>query len=477
MLSALALGAAGAALGIAGPWGANATLLLAALAVSGAHGSRRARPGVGIERFAGYIGAAVFAVGFTITENTTLRLLDALAIATLLSLPLVRPACAEIGSIRPVALGLALLESALHAAVGALLLLHERCAPSRRPDPRTGRVALAPILAGSGIALVLALIFGSLLRASDAVFDDWVARRIDTEWLAERVATLVAVSILSAGLLHGWLARPLGDRSPFPAPDPVQLRAATVLIPLATLVALFGGFVAVQAGYLFPEVPAAAEQLSALARRGFFELVVVGGLALFVLLLADSCLRYAARGVRRTFVLFAGALLVLVAAILASAMARLGLYIDRYGWTEQRLFASVFLLWTALALPWFGVTALRGEPRRFTAGALLGALLLGVALHTVSPERVIVASHLDRPPAESSEPEREIDFAYLRTLGVGSIPAVAARWERIPAAERIALLANWEREAERERPTFAWTLARARAERALEQLPEGVEGE
>jgi len=471
LLAGLAIGFLWTLLGADRAWGINVAICAVALAAVGAIGVRRARPGDRRDRLAGFALAALFSLGFAVTENETIRALDAFAVCFSFSLPLLRPACLRLAAVRPLPLALAVFESALLAWFGTLTLLPDRLGSSTRRGGSAARGPLLPVLAGSAAALVLVLLFGSLLRASDARFDGWVERQVDAEWLAGRVASLGAIAWLATGWLHGAFARPLGERTPFPAADPCQLRAPTVLIPLVSLLLLFGGFVGLQATYLFPAERPAAEDLAGLARRGFFELVAVGGLALPLLLAADSCLRYARRPVRIAFVAGAALLLALIGAILASAAARLGLYVERFGWTESRYFAAVFLGWTALALAGFAATALRGAPERFLPGALAAAFAVGVGLHAVSPESVVVASLLDREKAPAGAVEREIDWVHLRSLGLGAVPAFAARWERIPVEERYNLRVGWGLRTGEERPAAAWNLARARAERTMARLP------
>lgn len=462
----LAIGAVGTSLGVDGERGINFAILVCTGCAAAWLAWRRSRPGDPRGRGLGLAGAALFSLGFAITENEFLRGLDLLAIVVLVALPLLRAAGAALAETRPLPLLHALLDSGLHASGGALALVPARLGRRLPGGGSARRSEILPILAGSAMALLLLALFGSLLRSADAAFDDWLARRLDLDRVAERALVLCAFAYPAIGWLHGVAARPFGERSPFPAPDPLQLRAPTVLIPLAALLALFGAFVVVQAGYLFPDRPPAEEQLAALARRGFFELVVVGGLSLVLLLAADSALRYASRAIRRAFT--AGAVLALISiiAMLASAGVRLALYIERFGWTEARFFAAVFLVWTALALLWFAGTALRGAATRFLPGALAAALAIGAALHAVPIEARIVASHLDREPRGEADLGREVDPAYLRTLGVDAIPALVARWERIPDDERRLLGERWATLFDGDRPVAAWTLARARAERA-----------
>ncbi len=126
---------------------------------------------------------------------------------------------------------------------------------------------------------------------------------------------------------------------------------------------------------------------------------------------------------------------------------------------------SVFLLWTAFALPWFAATALWGRASRFTSGVLVAGCIIALSLHAISPERVIVASHLDgtRDPAT-------IDFEYLKTLGVGAVVPLVERFDQIPPDEQILFEEQWEEEFGRERRSVAATVARWQGERAFESL-------
>lgn len=467
LVVALLLGAFAALAEVDGGVGANASLVLIATAGAGAWVWSRVRSEEERPRRIGFVGASVLAVGFAVTENDGLRLFDSVAIAVLLSLPLLRSVPETLRHLRPLVLGHAICELVLYGFLGGILALVGRITPPSglRRAPEVGS-APGPVIAGVALAGLLVCVFGALLCSADAGFDAWVGRNVEPTWLLGRGLITLVVAAVTTGLLHGWTERSFGRGAPFPARDPVQLAGVTILIPLGALAVLFGTFVVFQVRTLFPGGVPDPGTLSAVARRGFFELVGVGGLSLLVLLVGDSCLRWASRPVRTGFVSVASVLLLLVAAILASAAWRMDRYVEYYGWTELRLFASVFLLWTALTLPWFAATALRGDPRRFTAGALVAALALGGLLHVANPEAIIVASHLDR----DRTPTTDVDHAYLRTLGVGAIPALVARDSRIPEEEREAYRARWRSQLGGDLPVGAVTLARARAERAVSGL-------
>src|SRR3989442_918343 len=79
------------------------------------------------------------------------------------------------------------------------------------------------------------------------------------------------------------------------------------------------------------------------ARRGFFELVAASALVLPILLAADWAVRNEAPQQRRTFRSLAGLLILLLAVVMASALERMRLYVDQFGLSEVRLYATAFM--------------------------------------------------------------------------------------------------------------------------------------
>src|SRR5205085_3576642 len=109
-------------------------------------------------------------------------------------------------------------------------------------------------------------------------------------------------------------------------------------IVLALLDLLFLAFVAVQFRYLFGGRALVESRThltyAAYARHGFFELVVVAALVLPLLLLADWALRRERRRDHAVFTALAATLVLLLFAVVASALERLRLYEQAYGLTE-----------------------------------------------------------------------------------------------------------------------------------------------
>ena len=197
------------------------------------------------------------------------------------------------------------------------------------------------------------------------------------------------------------------------------------LLALGALDALFAAFVAVQLAVLFGGDgyvrDSAGLTYADYARSGFAQLVVVAALTLAVV---GGALRWArAEDVRQGRVLRAllAALCVLTLVVLASALHRLGLYEEAFGFTRTRLAVHALLLFGG-ALFVMVVVALACDRRGWLAQAtvLLGALA-ALAFWVGDPDRQIAAHNVERYEATG-----RIDTNYLALLSADAVPALLA---------------------------------------------------
>jgi hypothetical protein len=233
--------------------------------------------------------------------------------------------------------------------------------------------------------------------------------------LLGRVALLVVV--LAAGLGLGLVARHPPTRwESFPGR---RLSLAEWCIPLALLDTLFVAFVAVQLAVLFGGNAQVLETegltYAEYARSGFWQLLAVAALTFAVIAAAR---RWAQGG---GFLLTALCLLTLV--VLASALKRLGLLEETYGFTRLRFAAHAALFYLAAlfclvlvarSAPWL--------PRAIVAVTAVSMLLFALA----DPERRIAEHNVDR-----YERTGTLDVAYLAGLGADAAPELA-RVPKVP---------------------------------------------
>lgn len=483
--AALALGGLGDVLLRAAPWGINLPLLVSALAISA----------VGLSRLGGRrpVGegqwmvplAVLFAGGVALRDSPIVVALDVSMAILALSLAALR---GRSGALRRAGLS----EYVIGAAhVGAMTLAGMIPAAIRHvrwrevaPGGWQGQ-ALA-VARGTLIATPLLLVFGTLLVAADAIFENLVFGLFDLDprFLGHLFLTLF-ITWVSAGLLtFGLLGRERGNRG-LRRPDSLSLGIVEVGVVLGLLNVLFLAFVAVQAGYLFGgagRVAATAGLTYAeYARRGFFELVAVTALVIPVLLMADWLLRIDASIQGRVFRALSATTVALLSVIVVSALHRMYLYQQEFGLTVSRVCATVFMAWLASVLLWFALTVLRARRDRFAFGALVSGFVAAIFLNVVSPDALVARVNIAR-----LEADERFDPYYLTFLSADAVPVLVESFPKVgdahpyqPYVERgnaqrgPTLQQVVERQWKRGPTDWrSWNLSRFRAEKLVEDASE-----
>jgi hypothetical protein len=321
---------------------------------------------------------------------------------------------------------------------------------------------------GRGLLLAapLLVVFGALFVAADQVFQAFVTDAVPNgEEVLSHGVLIVAFAWIAAGLLREYLIR----REPFEADvrPSFTLGRTEIAVVLGSLNLLFLAFVLVQIRYLFGGSTLVEDRTSLTyaeyARHGFFELVTVAALVLPLLLLGDWLRR---RDTRRDDVLFrvlAGALLVLLGVVMASALQRMRLYQREYGLTELRLYTTAFIVWLAVVFAWAAVTVLRSRRDLFAIGALVSGFAAIFALNALNPDALIARTNLDRP---------NLDLVYLTELSDDATPTLVDALPGLAPDQRETLgLYLRDRGDAGGRDWRTWNWSRHRAATALERLP------
>jgi hypothetical protein len=481
LVAGAVLGALGDALLRApGPPGVNLSLWIASVAVAGLVLHRRAALAVDRARVAWLAVGVAFAAGLAWRDAGPLKAL-ALGCATLtFALAAHRLTAAWVRCAGVVRYLVALALGALHAWTAAVLAVVDATRATGRVETSgaAGWRTAAALARGLLIAAPLVVVFGALLMAADAVFEDLVTSvlRFDVEWVAGHVLLFSILAWLSTGYLRGFLTGTeparlrvlgLGDASPAFAPRRPTLGITELATALGAIDLLFLVFVIVQFRYLFggdalvqvtPDLTYAEY-----ARRGFFELVFVAVLVVPALLAADWLLD---RRLRRDTLVFrglAGAQIGLVLAIAASALQRLRLYHASYGLTESRFYAMVLLVWIGAMLLWLAATVLRGRRERFAFGALASGLATIGLLVAASPDAIVARTNVAR--MASADADARFDVAYATTLSADAVPMLIDALPALPPDVQCPLarhmLRRWPPDGERSIRAWNWSAARA----------------
>ena len=467
---------AGAALGIWGdvllravPWGLNALLCTTGLVGAAAGLARRHR--VAVSSDAPWLAAAALLIGsnFVARDSGPLRAFDTIGLTIVFAVAFL--------SIQGIGLRgrqawhylRAGFDAALSAWLGVFPLVGRDVTWSELP--RGGRLRqLRGAAVGGLLAFPLLVVFGGLFSSADAVFHDVVADAfaIDFGAVLGHIALFGIFTVLAAGYLRGALLRAAPSRSLTEGDSKVALGIIPVATALGLVDLLFLVFVVIQVRYLFggAELIATATSLTyaEYARRGFFELVTASALVLPLLTGADWLVRNESREHQRTFRQLALVLLLLLAVVMASAFTRMRLYVSEYGLSEDRLYATAFMLYLAGLFGWLAWTTLRGARRRFAFGGLVqGFAMLGV-LHLVNPDVLIVRTNLARPAAE-----RPFDGWYAASLSADVVPVLLEALPRLDGRAQCGVAAGLRQQLDRlEGDDWRnWNFARARAHRLL----------
>ena len=402
----------------------------------------------------------VFATLFVWHDSPLLVATNLLALAAAVSMGALRNARRPLGKTTLSDYGGGFVGACVSTAFGAFaLLLSDIRWKEVVGNARSERVTA--VARGLALGVPLLVVFGALFVAADAVFQNLVSSAIPSVNGAavERLLIIGIWAWLAGGLLRDLLASREEEVS-----SPKERRGLGALelgVALGFLNLLFLAFVVVQFRYLFGGRGLVQSETSLTyaeyARHGFFELVAVAALTLSVLLFGDWVLRDGGRG-RRVFRWLAATLLVLLGVVIASALQRMRLYMDEYGLTQLRLYATGVILWLAVVCAWFAVTVLRGKRHAFAVGALVTGFAATLTLNVVNPDALIARTNVTRPA---------VDVSYLAGLSDDAVPTLIARISSLPLPERQELANELLTRATARGDWRSWNLSRARATSAL----------
>jgi hypothetical protein len=449
------------------PWGLNLFICVAALVAAGYWMVRRSERAPAPDAAWLALTALLLGAAYLRRDAEGLQFLDFVA---LIGVSALAALAARGVSVRGKEVGeyvVAFLTSARDAWIGAPIAVANVEWSELPYRGRLGRVR--GILLGAVIATPLLVLFGSLFAGADPVFSQTVKGIFDFD--LERVMGHTLRTGILAWFAAGYLRGLVTDTPLLNLPQrkaESSNASSDRVVPTVTVLvlvdALFLLFVIVQLRYFFGgsgRVQEIADLTYAeYARRGFFELLAASALVVPLLLGAEWAVRGAALAALRRFRIAAVTMLGLLAVVVASALQRMRLYVDAYGFTADRLYATAIMIYLVIALAWLGWTVLRGASRRFAFGAVVQALSVLAGLHILNPDAFIARYNLERPVAE-----RPFDAKYAATLSADAAPVLLDALPRLnPADACVAArrLAAWAA-TDPDWRTWNWSRARAKA--------------
>lgn len=463
--AALLLGVLGDVLLRETPWGLNVFLWITVLAAAMvALTLRRKKELWSVQTIGLHIAVVFFAAMFVWRDSIELKLLNALAILTILAvltLPALKIKAQVAGVFHYACAGI---WSGINAAFAPFFLVFDDI--KWKTIPQKGWTKhLVAVLRGLAIAAPILLVFGALFMAADAVFQGIIEKtfRINPETLLTHIFLIGLFSWLTAGYLRSSLiavgtseikpeikpqtlsiteqtedetAKPTEESKELKTwdwrnlnnsvlPKSLTLGAIETVVVLGLMNLLFLSFVIVQIPYLFGGMELVQTtpdfKLADYARRGFGELVAVSALVLPILLFSHWLLRKDAPVNEKIYRVLAGIQIVLLFVIMISATQRLLLLTGNwgYGLTTIRLYPMAFMMWLALVFVWFSLTVLRGMRQQFAWGALWSAMFMLTTLHVLNPDDFIVRTNV-----RLMQEGRSFDSRYAAGLSDDAVPAL-----------------------------------------------------
>jgi hypothetical protein len=328
-------------------------------------------------------------------------------------------------------------------------------APRRIAVPRLGRAAVVV-----AVTVVLALVFGGLFAAADPAFAHLVDNLVPELDGVDIAARVVVLGIVLAFVLEGGYLVRFRPRLDAMAPAPMRpVPRWEWAVPLGVLDVLFIVFVAVQATVLFGGHTHVLETegltYAEYARQGFWQLLWVSALTMLVL---SGVIRVAGRTAtadRRLLRVLVGTLCATSVVVVISAIHRMWVYQQAYGFSTERLMVITIEVWLGVVFLLVAAAGIRMTARWLPRAVLVAGVLALLGLAALNPERLIADRNIDR-----FQQTGLLDVEYLSTLSADIDPAL----HRLPDSVRVCVTVG---HSDRD-PWYLFNLSRSRADRAVE---------
>ena len=274
-------------------------------------------------------------------------------------------------------------------------------------------------------SLIGVVVFGLLFASADAVFAEWAGAlvpdlRLDTFVLRAFITVAVGGVVLAATYLA------LNPPRVEPGTGPVRRVAHRYewLAPVLLVDAVFLVFLGAQATVIFGGHDYLRQTTgltyAEYVHQGFGQLTVATALTLLVVWAAA---RKAPRTTTTDLAWLRGALgllCVLTLVVVASALYRMHVYQEAYGFTRLRLLVDIFEGWLGLLV--LGVIAAGVTLRAawLPRAAVLSGTGLLLLLAAVNPDAWIAQHNLDR-----YDETGKVDWSYLQGLSADAVPVLS----------------------------------------------------
>ncbi|MBD3311184.1 MAG: DUF4173 domain-containing protein [Candidatus Magasanikbacteria bacterium] len=280
-------------------------------------------------------------------------------------------------------------------------------------DVSGSKAIIKKVLTGVVIALPILVIFLSLFMGADAVFAETVEKIFDfrlPDQFVWRILRTFFITLIFSSLFYVLISKDnvMGNK----INKSIKMDKTVVGTIFLLVNFLFFGFVLIQFKYLFAGsmdfVLESGYTFAEYARQGFFELAWVIGLAAILLMFfyrsaSDHGFHLVIKILKVIFVLQVGV-------IAYSALKRMNLYQDAYGFTVLRLYVEWFIYFSMVILLFAAVSlVIENKFRTFLYSSMVLGVIALTVVSCINVDKMIANENVDRYLDEG----KELDILYL----------------------------------------------------------------
>jgi len=308
------------------------------------------------------------------------------------------------------------------------------------------------VLLGLLITVPLTVIVGILLASADSAVEE-IFRKIGRLLSDDVIA--IAAELLFGIPIGFWFFGMLfsgGKRKDNPLRSDETHAAHLQMLRIIPNVGLYAGvtpicllyllYVCTQTNYFLSafagRLPDSNMIYSDYARRGFFELCAIAVINLLVLLVLNGCAAKGGKERPKALTFYVTLLCGFTLFIIATALAKMVLYIDAYGLTRLRLYTAWFMVLLAVV---FTVLIVRQFVQKLPTAAVLTAVFIVMfgALCFSRPDALIAEYNISR---YENGTLKELDVPMLCQLSDDAYAVLLAHPEAVASADKTEYFAD-----------------------------------
>jgi hypothetical protein len=290
-------------------------------------------------------------------------------------------------------------------------------------EAKEDRKIFSQIVKGILIVIPVLFVFLLLFSSADLIFRKYVSELISIDNELVIIFRFILILIVTIVFIGAYTYSFREKEGQITAPQKSKNHTVgdiEISIILGSVNALFFIFILVQLTYLFGGESNISTQdftYAEYARRGFFELIAVAVISLFLLLTTEKYVIKKETEHALGFKILSTALIIQVVLIIASAFTRLSLYEEAYGFTTLRLYSHAFIILLVIifCLLLYKIYKDKREST-FAFRVFLSVVLFIAVMNFLNPDAFIARRNIERFPSTG-----KLDIYYLSRLSDDAI--------------------------------------------------------